>query len=234
MLKRYDTPLYGMSQHEDGDYILFADHEQAMKEKDEQIIKDRATLIKQLQLAGERIADLKEANSSLAGAAIEKPIYKADLIEQITSLEAAVKDDTRWMREMLEDYRIPYDDHSIGRRIALNTFIVGLREQIAALQLYKDATLGKESERERQIIALTAKIERQHQDFDRMLSKYQEQQEDNSVLREQNSAMNASLVRLRPEVEKYKAFWEWSRRADQQAFERYERHELQQTEPGGE
>ena len=31
-----------------------------------------------------------------------------------------------------------------------------LREQIAALQFYKDATLNKESERERQIAALTA------------------------------------------------------------------------------
>ena len=33
------------------------------------------------------------------------------------------------------------------------------REQIAALQMYKDATLGKESERERQIASLTSDIE---------------------------------------------------------------------------
>ena len=51
-------------------------------------------------------------------------------------------------------------------------------------------------------LALEAAIERQHQDFDRMLSKYQEQQKENEVLREQNSTMNASLVKLRLEVER--------------------------------
>lgn len=36
--------------------------------------------------------------------------------------------------------------------------ITGLAEQITSLQMYKDATLGKESERERQITALTAEL----------------------------------------------------------------------------
>jgi chromosome segregation ATPase len=54
--------------------------------------------------------------------------------KQIADLEAVVEDDIRWMREMLQDYGIRYDDHSVGRRIALTTFIYGLKEHIVALE----------------------------------------------------------------------------------------------------
>jgi uncharacterized protein YicC (UPF0701 family) len=60
-------------------------------------------------------------------------ILNKQIEELQAALEAVVTDDIRWMREVLQDYRIRYDDHSVGRRIALTTFIYGLKEQIAAL-----------------------------------------------------------------------------------------------------
>jgi hypothetical protein len=140
------------------------------------------------------------------------------------------------------------------------------KEQIAALQLYKDATINKESERERQIAVLEAELEiaraevkvkckdcnrleafeensklrdqidlylrtnknhlktiqAQSEQFAALTAENRELHDvcllemksihdtakeridtltaENSVLREQNSAMNASLVKLRPEV----------------------------------
>lgn len=41
--------------------------------------------------------------------------------------------DTEWLREMLADYRIPYDDHPVGRRLALNGYIHDLRDKLAKL-----------------------------------------------------------------------------------------------------
>ena len=37
--------------------------------------------------------------------------------------------DVQGLREMLADYRIAYDDHPVGRRIALNVFIHSIRER---------------------------------------------------------------------------------------------------------
>ncbi len=39
------------------------------------------------------------------------------------------RQDERWLREMLADYRVPFDDHAVGRRIALNQFIHDLRDE---------------------------------------------------------------------------------------------------------
>lgn len=91
--------------------------------------------------AEKQIADLKEANSSLAGAAIEKPPYKADLINQIAALT--------------EELRLS-----------------GLRGD--SLDRVVEEGVQKE---------LALEVE-------------------NSILREQNSDMNASLVKLRAEVER--------------------------------
>ena len=88
-------------------------------------------------------------------------------------------------------------------------------QEIATLQLYKDSTLNKESERERQITALTAENERLKKEAQELHDKYGKLWDkwentdlqrsfvviENKVLREQNSAMNASLVVLRPENE---------------------------------
>ena len=116
-------------------------------------------------------------------------------------------------------------------------------EQIASLQLYKDATLNKESERERQISALTEELrlsglrgdsldrvieegvqkelaleaenehlkkeaQELHDKYGKLWDKWENTDLqrsfvviENKVLREQNSAMNASLVVLRPENE---------------------------------
>ncbi len=79
--------------------------------------------------------------------------YRKDL----AALEAAVKDDERWMREILEDYRIPYDNHSVGRRIALNTFIYGLQTQIAALTTERDNLKEKREIWEERNVSLETK-----------------------------------------------------------------------------
>ena len=50
----------------------------------------------------------------------DEPIGKAVVAaEHADALAAQVADEERWMREMLADFRIPYDDHKVGRRIAL-------------------------------------------------------------------------------------------------------------------
>jgi chromosome segregation ATPase len=80
--------------------------------------------IEELQKTLRGVADSKEGSRR----------YELWLKEQIATLEATAADDIRWMREMLQDYRIRYDDHSVGRRMALTTFIYGLKEQIAAME----------------------------------------------------------------------------------------------------
>ncbi len=66
-------------------------------------------LTKQLE---EARAELTEAKAQLAQVTQQRDDYE------------------RWMREMLVDYRIPFDDHTAGRRLALNGFIHDLHEQI--------------------------------------------------------------------------------------------------------
>jgi hypothetical protein len=78
-------------------------------------------------------------------------ILNKQIEELQAALEAVVTDDIRWMREVLQDYCIRYDDHSVGRRIALTTFIYGLKEQIAALNLRAeslDRVVGECGQRE--------------------------------------------------------------------------------------
>ena len=54
--------------------------------------------------------------------------------EEITRLTAENNDHNRWITEMLTNYRIPYDDHIISKRLMLNGFIYKLRAQITDLQ----------------------------------------------------------------------------------------------------
>jgi hypothetical protein len=45
-------------------------------------------------------------------------------IEIIDKLEAELADNERWMREVLIDFRIPFDDHKVGRRRALAQWMI--------------------------------------------------------------------------------------------------------------
>lgn len=54
---------------------------------------------------------------------------RASRDEAVKALEEA-RHDSRWLREMLADYKIEYDDHGNGRRSALNFFIHKLRESL--------------------------------------------------------------------------------------------------------
>lgn len=47
--------------------------------------------------------------------------------------------DVQWLRQMLADYRIAYDDHPVGRRIALNVFIHSLRQRAERAERILDA-----------------------------------------------------------------------------------------------
>lgn len=40
-----------------------------------------------------------------------------------TQLAREVADDERWIREVLTDFGIPFDDHKVGRRIALTQWM---------------------------------------------------------------------------------------------------------------
>jgi hypothetical protein len=44
-------------------------------------------------------------------------------VEIIGRLETEVADNERWMREVLTDFRIPFDDHKIGRRLAFTQWM---------------------------------------------------------------------------------------------------------------
>ena len=44
-------------------------------------------------------------------------------VEIIGRLESELADNERWMREVLTDFRIPFDDHKIGRRMAFTQWM---------------------------------------------------------------------------------------------------------------
>jgi hypothetical protein len=58
--------------------------------------------------------------------------YFFDMLALARELEDQVESDARWMREMLTDYKVPFDDHAVGRRLALNGFIHALMAKIKA------------------------------------------------------------------------------------------------------
>jgi chromosome segregation ATPase len=87
----------------------------------------------------DRIAELESALRLNLAVAPDDPVLITTAEKQIAALTAAMKekDGLLWATEEANK---------------------DMRAEIAALQLYKDATLGKESERERQIITLKAEI----------------------------------------------------------------------------
>lgn len=44
-------------------------------------------------------------------------------VEIINRLEKEIDDNDRWMREVLTDFRIPFDDHKMGRRLAFTQWM---------------------------------------------------------------------------------------------------------------
>lgn len=48
-------------------------------------------------------------------------------------LLALLEDNERWQREVLIDFRIPFDDHKIGRRLALTQWMRDRLEEIDRL-----------------------------------------------------------------------------------------------------
>ncbi len=45
-------------------------------------------------------------------------------VDIIGKLESELADNERWMREVLTDFRIPFDDHKIGRRLAFTQWML--------------------------------------------------------------------------------------------------------------
>lgn len=41
----------------------------------------------------------------------------------MTQLQAELDDNDRWMREVLTDFKIPFDDHKIGMRLAFTQWM---------------------------------------------------------------------------------------------------------------
>lgn len=58
---------------------------------------------------------------------IEGDIVSAEFARKLeiynTQLAREVVDDERWIREVLTDFGIPFDDHKVGRRIALTQWM---------------------------------------------------------------------------------------------------------------
>ena len=57
-----------------------------------------------------------------------------DAIKDIQELSRKTKDNTRWLREVLIDFKIPYDDHENGRRTALVRWMIDRVEEIKNLR----------------------------------------------------------------------------------------------------
>ena len=69
---------------------------------------------------------------------------------QIAALKVELDDGQRWLREVLTDYKIPFDDHEPGRRLALTCFLYRLaaeRDRLKAVLTDQLADAGKEIER---------------------------------------------------------------------------------------
>lgn len=65
-----------------------------------------------------------EAAYAIDVAPLEKALdvaYRSntEMEARIRELQAEVADGERWLREVLTDYRIPFDDHKVGRRLAI-------------------------------------------------------------------------------------------------------------------
>ena len=193
MLKTYNALIHtGQVLSEWADVVIAADHERVIQEKDEQI------------------TDLKEANSSLAGAAIEKPPYKADLIEQISTLTEELR-----LSGLRGDSLDRVIEEGVQKELVLEAEVSDLRgklqgeqgrndslgEQVDALTAENEATLGVGNGTGQMFV---------HGKYEAIkllqgkLLRMETLTAENSALREQNSAMNASLVELSPEVERLK------------------------------
>lgn len=62
----------------------------------------------------------------------------AALEGRITELEAELDDNDRWMREVLTDFKVDYDDHKIGRRISMTYAMAQWVGRIAELEEARD------------------------------------------------------------------------------------------------
>lgn len=61
----------------------------------------------------------RQANVRMSDGPVEDPAA----VEIIRRLESELADNERWMREVLTDFRIPFDDHKIGRRLAFTRWM---------------------------------------------------------------------------------------------------------------
>ena len=52
--------------------------------------------------------------------------------------EHKINDEERWMREVLTDFRIPFDDHEVGRRVALVEWMQQQCQQVERLMARVD------------------------------------------------------------------------------------------------
>jgi chromosome segregation ATPase len=95
--------------------------------------------------------------------------------KRIAALEAAVRDHHITLDKVCADaekevYRLNNQINDLNCEMSTHFRVIKEKNgQIAALQGYKDATLGKESERERQIAALTAERDRLRKALEKIL-----------------------------------------------------------------
>ena len=58
-------------------------------------------------------------------------------MESIGKLEAELVDNEKWMREVLADFRIPFDDHKVGRRLAFTQWMCD-HQPVGRIQMTTD------------------------------------------------------------------------------------------------
>jgi len=101
------------------------------------VMAERDRLAEALEAAGDREMATRAALGVAAAEENEDAAKRlvADLAVALADhaiMLAEIDGHVRWMREMLADYRIQYDDHTAGRRCALNGYIHSLRDARAA------------------------------------------------------------------------------------------------------
>jgi hypothetical protein len=63
--------------------------------------------------------------------------------EERDAVEKAHDANVLWMRQVLKDHRIGFDDHPFGRRAALSDFLFDTRTQLAAARVVTDAMVER-------------------------------------------------------------------------------------------
>ena len=195
MLKRYNALIHtGQVLSEWADVVIAADHEQVMKEKD-----DRISIL---------VSDLcDEKNRYLAALALMK-----EKDGKIWGLEAVIIKQDEPIDEFTKnalDHCVYYENVADGEMLMLTTKLYEAVQIIKKQAAEITGLLQGQIEYQKRIAALTEELRLsglRGDSLDRVVEEGVQKElaleVENSILREQNSDMNASLVKLRAEVER--------------------------------